>query len=60
MLRPSQKCGGRFCCYKGCVASHNGTQGLAIFAEVVTVSDDGAQESAYFWDIVTVSHIIAL
>ena len=59
-MRPSQKCGGRFCCYKGCVASHNGTQGLAIFAEVVTVSDDGAQESAYFRDIVTVSHIIAL
>ena len=59
-MRPSQKCGGRFCCYKGGVASHNGTLGLAIFAEVVTVSDDGAQESAYFWDIVTVSHIIAL
>ena len=54
-MRPSQKCGGRFCCYKGCVASHNGTQGLAIFAEVVTVSDDGAQESAVFQEVVTMS-----
>ena len=59
-MRPSQKCGGRFFCYKGCVASHNGTQGLAIFAEVVTVSDDGTLESAFSWDIVTVSHIITL
>ena len=60
MLRPSQKCGGRFCCYKGCVASHTRTQGTAIFAGVVMVSDDGTQESASFWDIVTVSHIITL
>jgi len=55
-MRPSQKCGGRFCRYLGCVASHNGTQEFAVFAKVVTVSDDGTQEAAFFWDIVTVSH----
>ena len=33
---------------------------FAIFAEVVTISDDGTQESASFWDIVTVSHNITL
>ena len=33
---------------------------MAIFAEVLTVSDDGTQESDSFWDIVTMSHIITL